>query len=138
MPRPTPEARFAPKRSLNEPVRARLMTQPHDSCTAAFLLTPCYRAEIEFKAPYAVTGAGSEYFVQARSSCDHARASSWSTTIDIRQGQAVRTQSTALFNCTSDEFEVQYLNNSLPAPARGPNHESVIVGIATLPAPAGG
>jgi hypothetical protein len=138
MPRPTPESRFAPTRSLNGPVQATLKTQPHDSCSAAFLVDPCYRAEIEFKAPYAVTSAGSEYFVQARSSCDHARASSWSTTLDIQQGQTVRTQSTGLFNCTSDEFKVQYLNNSLPAPARGQNHESVIVGTATLRAPGSG
>ncbi len=107
-------------------------------CSAAYLVDPCYRAEIEFKAPYAVTSAGSEYFVQARSSCNHARASSWSFFQDIRQGETVRTQSSGLFNCTSDEFKVQYVNDSLPTPARGPHHESVIVGTATLRAPAGG
>ncbi len=137
-PRPTPESRFAPTRTLNEPVRATLRTQPQDSCSAAFLVDPCYRAEIAFRAPYPVTSAGSEYFVRARSSCDHARASSWSTTLDIQQGQTVNTRSTGLFNCTSDEFEVLYLNNSLPAPASGSNHESVVVGTATLNSPAVG
>ena len=134
-PRPTPENRFAPTRSLNEPVQVTLRTQPHDSCSAAYLVDPCYRAEIEFKAPYAVTSAGSEYFVQAKSSCNHARASSWSFIHDIQQGETVRTQSSGLFNCTSDEFKVQYINDSLPTPARP---ESVIVGTATLRAPAGG
>ena len=102
-------------------MQVTLSTQPHDSCSAAYLVDPCYRAEIEFKAPYAVTSAGSEYVVQAKSSCNHARASSWSTIHDIQQGETVRTQSTGLFNCTSDEFKVQYLNNSLPAPARAQN-----------------
>jgi hypothetical protein len=129
---PTPETRLAPTRSLNEPVQVTLKTQPHDSCSAAYLVDPCYRAEIEFKAPYAVTNAGSEYFVQAKSSCNHARASSWSFTHDIQQGQTVRTESSGLFNCTSGEFKVQYLkylNNSRP---------TAVVGTATLRAPAGG
>ena len=125
-PRPAPENRFAPTRSLNEPVRVTLNTQSHDSCSAAYLVDPCYRAEIEFKAPYAVTSAGSEYFVQAKSSCNHARASSWSFTQDVRQGETVRTQSSGLFNCTSDEFKVQYLkylSNS---------HPTAIVGTAAV------
>ena len=134
-PRPTPENRFAPTRSLNEPVLVTLTTQSHDSCSAAYLVDPCYRAEVEFKAPYAVTSAGSEYFVQAKSSCNHARASSWSFTHDIRQGETVRTESSGLFNCTSDEFKVQYMNGSLPTTTRP---ESVIVGTATLRSPAGG
>ncbi len=137
-PRPTPENRFAPTHSLDEPVQVTLRTQSHENCSAAYLVDPCYRAEIEFKAPYAVTSAGSEYLVQAKSSCNHARASSWAFTHDIQQGETVRTQSSGLFNCTSGEFKVQYLNNKLPAPARGSGHESVIVGTATLRAPAGG
>jgi hypothetical protein len=137
-PRPTPENRFAPPRSLDEPVLVTLRTQSHGSCSAAYLVDPCYRAEIEFKAPYAVTSAGSEYFVQAKSSCKHARASSWSFFQDIQHGETVRTQSSGLFNCTSGEFKVQYLNDILPTPARDSHHESVIVGTATLRAPAGG
>jgi hypothetical protein len=126
---PTPEHRFAPTRSLNEPVQVTLRTQSHGSCSAAFLVDPCYRAEIEFKAPYAVTSAGSEYFVQAKSSCSHARASSWSFTHNVQQGETVRTESSGLFNCTSGEFKVQYLNNS---------HPTAVVGTATLRAPASG
>jgi hypothetical protein len=127
---PTPEDRLAPTAILHEPVQVKLITQPHDSCSAAYLVDPCYRAEIEFKAPYAVTNAGSEYFVQADSSCKHARVSSWSFINNIRQGQTVRTDSSALFNCTSDKFKVQYLkylNNSHPA---------AVVGTASLRASA--
>jgi hypothetical protein len=119
-------------------VQVTLATQPHDSCSAAYLVDPCYRAEIQFKAPYAVTNAGSEYFVQAKSSCSHARPSSWSFMHDIQQGETVRTESSGLFNCTSGEFKVQYLNNSLPTTARVSHHESAIVGTATLRVPAGG
>ncbi len=137
-PRPTPENPFAPTRSLNEPVQVALRTQPHDSCSASYLVDPCYRAEIEFKAPYAVTSAGSEYFVQAKSSCNHARASSWSFTQDIQRGETVRTQSSGLFNCTSDEFTVQYINSILVPAAGGSHHESVIVGTITLRPPSGG
>jgi hypothetical protein len=137
-PRPTPENRLAPTRSLNEPVQVTLRTQSHQRCRAAYLVDPCYRAEIKFKAPYSVSSAGSEYFVQAKSHCSHARASSWSFTHDIQQGETVRTQSSGLFNCTSDEFKVQYLDDSGPTVTRGAYHESVTVGTATLRAPAGG
>jgi hypothetical protein len=137
-PHPLPGNRFAPTRSLDEPVQVTLRTQSHDSCSASYLLDPCYRAEIAFKAPYAVTSAGSEYFVQAKSRCDHARASSWSFIHDVQQGETVHTQSSGLFNCTSDEFKVQYLNDGVPTAARGAHHESVTVGTATLRAPAGG
>ena len=135
-PRPTPENRFAPTRSLNEPVQVTLSAQPHHSCSAAYLVDPCYRAEVSFKAPYAVTSAGSEYFIDARSSCKHARVSSWSFIHDIRKGEPVHTQSSSLFNCTSDQFKVQYMNDSLPPKTTGA--ESVIVGTATLGAPAVG
>jgi hypothetical protein len=130
--RPTRENRLVPTRNLKEPVHVTLRTQPHDSCSVAYLVDPCYDAEIEFKAPYTVTNAGSEYFVQARSNCSHARVSSWSFVSDVRRGQTVRTRSSGLFNCTSDEFKVQYIkdfNNS---------HPTAVVGTASLRAPAGG
>jgi hypothetical protein len=127
----TTENHFAPTRRLNEPVQVTLKTQPHDSCSAAYLANPCYRAEIEFKAPYSVTNATSEYFVQAKSSCNHARASSWSFTHDVQPGQTVLTQSSGLFNCTSGEFKVQYINFNN-------GHPTAVVGTATLRAPASG
>ncbi|HEX3511356.1 MAG TPA: hypothetical protein VHT27_09685 [Solirubrobacteraceae bacterium] len=120
-----------PTRTLSEPVRVTLRAQRHDSCSAAYLVDPCYRAEVEFKAPFTITSASSEYFVRARSSCNHARASSWSTSEDIQRGETVRTQSSGLFNCTSDQFTVQYLNDSL-LPVRA---KSVIVGTASVRPP---
>jgi hypothetical protein len=129
---PTPESRFAPTRSLNEPVQITLKMQAHPSCVAAYLADPCYRAEVEFKAPYAVTNASSEYFIEAKSSCNHARASSWSFAHNIQRGQTVRTQSSGLFNCTTGEFKVQYLRHF------DNSHPTAIVGTATLRAPAGG
>ena len=74
--------------------------------------------------------------MHAKSSCKHARASSWSFIHDIQQGETVRTQSSGLFNCTSDEFKVQYLNDRLPPKTAGA--ESVIVGAATLRGAPGG
>lgn len=125
---PTHEG-LAPTLRLNRPVHVKLEIQPHDSCSAAYLIYPCYRAEIEFKAPYAVTNAGSEYLILAKSSCSHARASSWSFTQNIQRGQTVRTRSSGLFNCTSDQFEVQYLRRL------DNSHPTAIVGTATLRAP---
>ena len=129
---PTSKSRPAPPLNLHEPVQVRLVTQPPASCRAAYLVDPCYRAEIEFKAPYAVTGAGSEYFVQAKSSCSHARVSSWSLNNDVRRRQTVRTQSSGLFNCTSDQFKVEYLKQF------DDSHPTAVVGHATLRAPGGG
>ena len=117
--RPIPENRLAPTRNLDEPVQVTLRTQPHDSCSAAYLVDPCYRAEIEFKAPYAVTNASSEYAVQAKSSCSHARASSWSFTDDVEKGQTIRTESPGLFNCTSGDFQVEYLKYPRQQPPGG-------------------
>jgi hypothetical protein len=137
---PTPrvlrETPSQPTRSLHEPIRVMLRTQSHHSCSAAFLVDPCYRAEIEFKAPYAVASAHSEYFVQAKSRCNHARVNNWATRRDIQQGETVRTQSTGLFNCTSDEFKVIYLHDSDLIAAGGPHEVSVIVGTAdSVPSP---
>ncbi len=139
MPRTSPDENpYQPARSLHEPVRITLRTQSHDSCSAAFLVDPCYRAEIEFRAPYPVTAARSDYFAQAKSKCNHARTSDWSTTGDIHLRETVRTQSTGLFNCTSDEFKVLYLDEIPPTAAGAPHQESVIVGTATLRGPAAG
>ncbi len=123
---------MAAVRRLNEPVHVTLERQSHESCSAAYLVDPCYLAEIEFKAPYTVASAGSEYLVQARSSCNHARASSWAFTRDVRRGQTVRTRSTGLFNCTTGVFEVQYLKYL------GASRPTAIVGIGWLPARVGG
>jgi hypothetical protein len=108
--------------------------QSPDSCSRAFLLDPCYRAEVEFKAPYAVTNAGSEYAVEASSRCNNARPNGWGINRDVELGETVHTLSTGLFRlCASaDEFEIRYLNHSLTGTSAGSPHESVIFGTGIL------
>jgi hypothetical protein len=141
-PAPAPRSTFGPPtRSLHEPVRVTAVAQPQASCRAAYLLDPCYRAEVEFKAPYAVTNAGSEYQVEAGSTCKNARPNGWSLNEDVAREQTVRTVSSGLFNCTSiDEFQVRYMNVSrrFAGSSIGHGHESVIVGAAYLGKPSSG
>ncbi len=134
-PPPPPRSSFLPTRSLHEPVRVTAVAQSHESCSAAFLLDPCYRAEVEFKAPYAVTSAGSEYLVVVGSTCHNATPSSWPIIHNLTRGATVRTLSLGLFNCVStDEFEVLYLDHA-PGGLSGAPHESVALGTAFLGKP---
>ena len=130
----TPRTAFDPTRSLHRPVHVETVLQSPSSCSKAFLLDPCYRAEVVFTAPYAVTNAGSEYSVQASSACKHARPSSWGVNHDVKRGETVHTLSSGLFRlCASaDEFEVRYLNHSLTGTSAGSPHESVIFGTGIL------
>ncbi len=142
VPPPPPQSAFGPPtRSLRLPVHATAVTQLQASCRAAFLLIPCYRAEVEFKAPYAITSAGSEYEVQAGSTCRSARPNGWSLNEDVARDQTVRTLSSGLFNCTSiDEFQVRYMNVSrrFAGSSTGHGNESVIVGTGFIGKPARG
>jgi len=52
-------------------------SSPPKAAAGPFLLDPCYRAEVEFQAPYAVTNASSEYAVEASSRCKNARPNGW-------------------------------------------------------------
>ena len=111
------------------------------SCRAAFLLIRCYRAKVEFKAPYAITGAGSEYEIEAGSTCRSARPSGWALNEDVARDQTVRTFSSGLFNCTAvDEFQVRYMKVSRRFAGRplGDRHESVIVGTGFIGTPSRG
>jgi hypothetical protein len=141
-PAPLPQRLFrAPTRSLRLPVHVTAVAQSSASCRAAFLLIPCYRAQVEFKAPYAITSAGSEYEVEAGSTCKNARPSGWPLNKDVARDQTVRTLSTGLFNCTSlDEFQVRYMNQSrrFAGSSIGHGHESVIVGAGFIGKPARG
>jgi hypothetical protein len=129
----TPESAYQPTRSLHEPVHVTAVRQSHKSCSAPFLLYPCYRAEVEFKAPYAITSAAGEYEVAVESTCHNARPSGWAIIHNIKQDETVRTLSLGYFNCTStDEFEVRYLNRGVGGPSAAASHESVIVGAGTL------
>jgi hypothetical protein len=123
-----PERWFDPTRSLDQAVHASLEPQPRAACDAAFLVYPCYRVSLEFAAPYTVTTAGSEYSLEASSSCKHARLSSWSVDHNVERGEIVRTLSTSLYvPCASPQrIELRYLNQQ--GPSRRSPHESVIVG----------
>jgi hypothetical protein len=134
MPALTPTSAFSPTRSLHRAVHVDTVLQSPAACRRAFLLDPCYRADVEFRAPYAVTSAGSEYTVEASSRCKNARPSGWPVDHDVKRGEAVRTLSTGLFRlcATADEFEVRYLDQSPQAHAVGSSHESAIVGVGSL------
>jgi hypothetical protein len=134
MPPRTPMSAFNPTRSLHRAVHVKTVLQSPDACSEAFLLDPCYRAEVKFRAPYAVVSADSEYAIEASSHCKNARPSSWSINRDIERGEAVHTLSSGLFRlcATADKFEVRYLNQSLRGPLAGSPHESVILGTGIL------
>lgn len=128
--RATPISAYEPTRSLHQQVDVTPMAQSRTNCDAAYLLYPCYRAQISFKAPYAVTSAASEYEVLTESDCKNATPSDWPIDHNIKRGEVVRSQSLGLFNCMTDGFEVRYMNQSGPSAATP--HESVIVGIGVL------
>ncbi len=132
-PPPPSENAREPTRSLHEPVRVTAVAQSRKSCSKAFLLDPCYRARVEFKAPYAVVSTAGEYQIEAESTCHNARPSGWPVIDNIKRGETVRTLSTGYFNCVStDEFEVRYINRYLEGSSVRAPHKSVIVGTGIL------
>ena len=133
-PRPTPQSAFLPVHTLAEAVHVTPVPESHTSCAAAFLLDPCYRAAVEFRAPYAVTTAGTQYAVLTRSHCKSARLSPWGIDRDVRRGETVRTISTGSFRfCASpQDLKVLYLNSGPQRPTARSPHESVVVGSASL------
>jgi hypothetical protein len=139
-PPPLSENAREPTRSLHEPVRVTAVPQSRASCDAEFLLDPCYRARVEFKGPYTVMNTAGEYAVEVEGSCHKARPSGWAVVNNIKQGEEVRTLSSAYFNCVStDEFEVRYVNLNPEGSSAQDPHKSVIVGVGFLgkPPPAG-
>jgi hypothetical protein len=133
----TPRRWFTPTRSLHAPVRLKLLRQSPAACKAAFLLDPCYKGEVEFTAPYAVTTAAADYDIQAHAKCKVGGRpeAGWSLERDIRRNEVVRTDSLGLFvftpSCATHEyFEVSYRNPQGPSAAAP--HESVIVGTVSM------
>ena len=131
------ERRSHPTRSLHARVHLTLLPQSRAACNAAFLLYPCYKGEVGFTAPYAVTSAAGEYAVNGFAACKAGGRpeTSWGTGHDVRAHETLRTTSLGLFvltpSCASSEgFEVAYLNRQ--GPSAGAPHESVILGTATL------
>ena len=103
-------------------------------CRAAFLNDPCYRVLLQFKAPYAVTNAASEYTIETHANCPNAPVSSWSIDRDIKRGETVKELSTSSFSpsaCAATEtLQVRYQAAWL-AEARS-TQRSIIVGTASL------
>jgi hypothetical protein len=137
------ERRSNPTRSLHAPIQLTLLPQPRAACKAAFLLYPCYKGEVGFTAPYAVTPPAAGYSRSVEYSVDGFAAckaggrpeTSWGLRPKIRAHESIKTTSLGLFvltpSCISSEgFRVTYLNQQGPT-ASAP-HESVVVGTVTL------
>ncbi len=131
------QRRSNPTRSLHATIHLTLLPQPRAACNAAFLLYPCYKGDVEFTAPYAVTSAGGEYSIDGFAACKAGGRpeTSWGLRRNVRVHETLRTTSLGLFviapACAPSEgFEVTYLNRQ--GPSAGAPHQSVIVGSATL------
>jgi hypothetical protein len=137
------QRRSNPTRSLHARVHLTLLPQPHAACNAAFLLYPCYKGEVGFTAPYAITSAAAgysraaEYSINGFATCKAGGRpeTGWRLQRKVRAHEAIRTTSLGLFvltpSCASHEgFKVTYLNRQ--GPSAGAPHESVIVGTVTL------
>lgn len=131
------QRRSNPTRSLHSPIDLTLLPQSRAACTAAFLLYPCYKGEVGFTAPYAVTPARGDYSIDGFATCKAGGRpeTSWDLHRKVRGHESLRTISLGLFvltpSCASSEgFEVTYLNQQ--GPSAGARHESVIVGRVTL------
>ena len=131
------ERRSHPTRSLHATIHLTLLPQSRAACNAAFLLYPCYKGEVGFTAPYAVTSRGRR-LLHRRVRHMQGRwppRNSWGLQRNVRAHETLRTTSLGLFvltpSCASSEgFEVTYLNQQ--GPSAGAPHESVIVGTVTL------
>ena len=131
------QRRSNPTRSLHAPIDCALIPPTRAACNAAFLLYPCYKGEVGFTAPYAVTSAATDYLIEgfARCKAGGRPETGWDLHRNIRAHEMLRTISLGLFvltpACASSEgFEVTYLNQQ--GPSAGAPHESVIVGTVTL------
>jgi hypothetical protein len=124
-------------RRLNEPVRLTLLAQSHAACNAAFLRFPCYKGQVEFTAPYAVSSASSEYEIEGIASCRIGGRveTSWSLERDVKAHELVNTDSLGRFvyapSCASTEkFQVSYQKRSGALAVDPP--EKVIIGTVSL------
>ncbi len=133
-----PRRWFSPTRSLHAPVHLTLLLQSHAACAAAFLTYPCYKGEVEFTAPYAVTTAATDYLIEGLAKgckVGGRPETGWNLERDVKLHETVRTNSLGLFKFTpacasSEAFRVTYQN--LQGPSTHDPHESVIVGTAAM------
>jgi hypothetical protein len=123
-----------PAHNLHEPLHLTLGKDAPAVCRAAFLNDPCYRVLLQFKAPYAVTNAASEYTVETQASCANKPVASWSIERDVKRGETVKELSNSSFSpgaCAATEtLQVRYQASYL-AEARS-TQRSMIVGTASL------
>ena len=120
--------------NLHEPLHLTLVKDTPAVCRAAFLNDPCYRVLLQFRAPYAVTNAASEYSIETQAKCSNAPVSSWSIGRDIKRGETVKELSSSSFSpsaCAATEtLQVRYQAAWL-AEAQSTRRPS-IVGTASL------
>jgi hypothetical protein len=123
-----------PAHNLHEPLHLTLVKDTPAGCRAASVNYPCYRVLLQFKAPSAVTNAGSEYTIEAHANCPNAPVSSWSIERDIKRGETVKELSPSSFSlsaCAATEtLQVRYQPTYL-AGAQSTQRSSV-VGTASL------
>ncbi|HUN78269.1 MAG TPA: hypothetical protein VMU32_05060 [Solirubrobacteraceae bacterium] len=139
--RPTPRAVavswLRPTRSLGEPVGLKLVPQSRPTCAAAYLLYPCYKGQVSFLAPYAISSAGTDYDIEAIAKCKVGGRpeTAWGLERDVRAREHIATVSLGRFVYTpacaaTESFRVTYLNPRGPSPSAP--HRSVIVGSVSM------
>jgi hypothetical protein len=128
-----PRRWFDPTRSLRAAVHLTLLLQSRSECDAAFLRYPCYKGQVAFTAPYAVTSAATDYEIEAIAKCKVGGRpeTAWDLERDVKRREAIRTDSLGRFVYTpacaaSESFRVRYINQGGPS-AHAP-HESVVLG----------
>ncbi len=132
--RPAPLVSQKPTRDLNEPLYLKLVNDTPAACRAAFLNDPCYRVLVQFKAPYAVTNAASEYTIDTHASCANTPVSSWSIERDVRRGETVKELSTSSFSpsaCAATETLQVLYQAAWPAQIQLP-HTPTVIGTVSL------
>jgi len=124
-------------RQLDQPVNLTLLAQSRAACNAAYLKFPCYKGQVEFTAPYAVSSAGSEYEIEGIARCKIGGRveTAWSLERDVKAHELIRTDSLGRFvyapSCASTEkFQVSYQKRPGPLTAGPP--EKVIIGTVSL------
>jgi hypothetical protein len=124
-------------RHLNQGVHLTLLAQSFAACSAAYLKFPCYKGQVEFTAPFAVSSAGSDYDIEGIAKCKIGGRveTSWSLERNVKAYELVKTDSLGRFvytqSCAStEEFQVSYQKR--PGPPADGLPERVIVGAVSL------
>ncbi len=124
-------------RYLDQPVHLTLLAQSHAACSAAYLKFPCYKGQVEFTAPYAVSSAGSEYDIDGIAKCKIGGRieTSWSLERDVKAHELVKTDSLGRFvytpSCAATEkFQVSYQKRQ--GALTGGIPEKIIIGTVSL------